>query len=174
MIDRLELIRTSLLPLLAEQGHADVPVVTSFQPTEQGRTDGPTLYLCQIPAGGNYGWQGRSTKWDEDTQTLKRTESQIVRETFQLMSLNDTGVGIDPITLHNLTTVLIASQAFREALRLEAVGIERIVASRTPEYVNDRERFEQSPSFDFTLTHTTAIIQQARYFERAEINITRV
>jgi hypothetical protein len=174
MIERLELIRTRLLPLLAEQGAPDVLVVTAFQPDSQGRTDGPTLYLQQLPVGGNYGWQGRSATFDSNTQTMTRKESQIVREGFQLTALNDTGVGIAPIDLHNLAKLLVGSQAFRQALRLEKVGIERIVASRTPDWSNDRERFEQSPSFDFTLTHTTAIIQQARYFERAEINVTRV
>lgn len=172
MINRLELIRAALLPLLADQGLADVLVVTSYQPTEQGRTDGPTLYFFQLPTGGNYGWQGRSSKWEVDR--LKRTESQIIREVFQMTALNDSGVGIEAIDLMNIAKLLVGSQAFAEAIRAEGVGIERITAVRTPDFSNDRERIEQAPSFDFTLQHTTAIIQEARHFARADFNLTRV
>jgi hypothetical protein len=174
MIDRLELIRTSLLVLLAEQGLGSVQVVTTYQPTEQGRTDGETLYFFQLPTGGNYGWQGRSVEWDDQAQTLERTEAQSIREGFQMMALNDTGTGVAPVDLMNTAKLLVGSEAFREALAVHKVGIERITAVRTPDFSNDRDRFEQSPSFDFTLTHTTAIIQQARYIERAEFNATRV
>lgn len=174
MIDRYELVRTRLLPLLAEQGAADVLVVTSYQPAEQGRTNGETLYFFQLPTGGNYGWQGRTTTYDPLTETTTRKESQIVREQFQMTALNDTGSGRTPTDLLNLAKLLVGSESFRKALQIEGVGIERVVASRSPFFVNDRERFEQSPSFDFTLAFTTAIIQQARHFERAEINVTRV
>jgi hypothetical protein len=174
VIDRLLLIRQSLLPLLAEQGYDDVIVATSYQPASEGRTNGPTLYFFQLPTGGNYGWQGRSVEFDEDTQTLKRTERQAIREGFQIMALNDTGIGVPPVELIIRARMLVASEGFREAIAVEGAGIERITEVRTPDMLNDQDHFEQSPSFDFTLTHTSAIIQQARYLERAEFNFTRV
>lgn len=174
MIDRLLLIRQSLLPLLAEQGMGDVLVVTSYQKESNGRTNGPTLYFFELPTGGTYGWQGRKNTFDPATEIMTREETQVIRESFQIMGLNDSGEGVSPKDLTNMALMLIGSQSFRELISPEGAGVERITAIRSPTFVNDRDQFEKSPSFDFTLAFTGRILQQSRALERVEINTLSV
>lgn len=172
--DLLVLIRGALIKLLVAQGQTDVQVVTEYQAQSQGRTNGPTVYFFQLPTTNRYGAQGFSTQYNPGTGITTRTESQWHRVQYQMQGLNDTGVGLSANDLTVLAAMLVGSRGFLQELRKEQVGIERLTEIRTPYIKNDRDRFEMTPSFDFTLSTKRTIIQQSAAIDATEFNVIRV
>lgn len=166
------LIRRTLLQLLAQQGEPDLRVVATYQPTSQGREE-RALYF--FPAGdARYGWQGRHTRYNAEQGELLSTEKQHMTTRFQLQAL----APADPQNtaaptagdLVKLGAMLISSRSFIEALRKGGVGLERITAIRTPQFINDQGRFETVPSFDFTVSYTLTLTQTAPAIDVIEGN----
>lgn len=171
------LIRAALLTQLATQGQAGTLVLGSYQPTAQGRESGPAVYFF-CPTDERYGWQGRTGVYNSGANAYDYTERQWHNTTFQLGALAPQ----DPANLTlptpkdivALCAMIVNGSAFRAALRAQAVGVQRVTTIRQPYFVNDREQFEASPSFDFTVSHRRTIIQQAPAVESVEVNSARV
>lgn len=173
-LDLTLLIRRSLIALIDQQASmAGTQVVTEYQPVGQGRTNGPTLYFFQLPTGQRYGSQEYVAKLDLAGQMV-RTEGQWYRLGYQIMALNDSDQGLPAQDLITMASMLIGSGGFRRLLRQEQVGIERITDVRSPYFSNDRDRFEMSPSFDFTLSTKRTIIQQSAAIAATELNFARI
>lgn len=179
-MDELELqilIRSSLVTLLAAQGYADWHVTAAYQPTPQGRESAPTLYFFELPEN-LYGWQGRKDVYNRDTGVMLRKESQMYRSGFQVQGLYETPPdatsGPTAATITRVASMLINSQGFRKLLRAQGVYMERVTDIRKIYMRNDREHFEQVPSFDFTCTHERSIIQQSSAASRVESRFMRV
>lgn len=170
------LIRAQLLAGLERIG-VTAAVVANYQPTTQGRVDGPTIYFHHV-ADRRYGWQGKRQIYDPLQGRITRTEEQIIETTFQCMALSEA----DPSDLSkptakdlvNYAALVINSASFVEALKPHGVGVQRIMSIRNPHFVNDQGQFEASPSFDFVVTHRRAIIEQAPAANSVEVNTFRV
>lgn len=152
-----------------------LPVIAGNQPTTQGRED-EGIYFFPISSNAA-GWQGRNY----ETNTLPlipMTDTQIVETTFQVEAL----VPDDPSDLAQITALdalhvarmVIASLPFVEALRVDGVGVQRPTNVRTPYFTNDRDQFEMSPSFDFTISHKRAIIQSVNSIDAIGVDIHRL
>lgn len=173
-LDLILLIRRSLIALIDQQpSMAGTQVVTEYQPVGQGRTNGPTLYFFQLPTGQRYGSQEYVAKQNLAGQMM-RSEGQWYRLGYQIMALNDSAQGLPAQDLITMGSMLIGSGGFRQLLRREQVGIERIQDVRSPYFSNDRDRFEMSPSFDFTLSTKRTIIQQSAAVTATELNFARI
>lgn len=179
-MDELELqvlVRSSLLTLLAAQGHDDWEVTADYQPTPQGRASAPTIYFFEL-LENLYGWQGRKEIWNPETKVMTRKEVQMYRSGFQVQGLYehdpDATTGPTAASITRIASMLINSQGFRKLLREQGVFMERVTDIRKIYMRNDREHFEQVPSFDFTCTHERAIIQQSTATSRVESRFMRV
>jgi hypothetical protein len=179
-MDELELqilVRSSLITLLAAQGYGDWHVTAEYQPTPQGREAGPVLYFFELPEN-LYGWQGRKAIYDRTTGVMLRKEVQMYRSGFQVQGLYETPpdavTGPTAATITRVAAMLINSQGFRKLLRAQGVFMERVTDIRKPYMRNDRDHFEQVPSFDFTCTHERSIIQQSTAASRVESRFMRV
>lgn len=173
-LDLILLIRKSLIQLIDQQpSMAGTQVVTEYQAVSQGRTDGPTLYFFQLPTGQRYGTQEYIARPDLTGQMV-RSEGQWYRLGYQIMALNGSKIGLPAQDLITMASMLVGSGGFRQLLRREQVGIERITEVRSPYFSNDRDRFEMSPSFDFTLSTKRTIIQQSAAITATELNFARI
>lgn len=164
---------------LTANGQGDVAVKQNYQPTNQGPNLGKTLYLDKLPGDKRYGYLKREDHWDEYEQVEVHTETQIYESTFQLtgLSIQDPKLGAAQKTasdLVNLAAAILQGDAGREALRIRGLNIYRIESIRNPQFVDDRDRFEASPSFDFTLQHEQVIISQSPVVEDISLDIERV
>lgn len=152
-----------------------LPVIAGNQPTTQGREDAG-IYFFPISDAAS-GWQGRSYA----TNTLPlmpMTDTQTVETAFQVEALvpdepNDL-TSITALDALHVTRMIIASLPFVEALRESEVGVQRPTNVRTPYFTNDRDQFEMSPSFDFTVSHKRAIIQSVNSIGSMEVDIHRL
>jgi hypothetical protein len=140
---------------LIADGFPNVVTKQANQPTQQGINSSPTVYFYKV-ASKRYGFLGRSDVWDSNTNEMIHTESQYYETTFQISAL----VRQFPITpnqytasdLVNEVASIMQSDKTRDILNNSGVGILRITDISNPYFVDDRDQFEASPSFDFILT----------------------
>lgn len=147
------------LPLLvtglAEAGYADVPVVQNYQPTIQGVPTTGVVYFQKI-GNKRYGFLGRTDRWNTTDLQMDHTEWQYFETTFQVSALfrqdpyNPTYTASD---LVNEAAWIMQSDVTRQYLNTLGIGILRITEVINPFFVDDRDNFEASPSFDFTLVY---------------------
>ena len=149
-----------LLPILnsgmVSLGVTGVVIKQSYQPRGNGVETDPALYLHKIRAP-RYGFPGRKDTYNQNTETFDHTESIWRTPSWQVDGLSTQ----DPANINQLTASDIVEAAAdvlqqsrtREALLQDNIGIERITEIRELYFTDDRERHEQRPSFDFTLTY---------------------
>lgn len=153
-----ELIRL-FLPIiqvgLIDAGYVDVIVKQNNQPTQQGINTTPTVYFSKV-TDHRYGWPRRSDKWNANLNRIDHTESQIYETTFQIQALvlqDPANPSYTASDLVNEVAHIMQSDKTIAILKSAGVGIYRITDIRNPYFVDDRDQFEASPNFDFTLTH---------------------
>ncbi len=141
---------------LVAVGVTGVLIKQSYQPEPTGAEIQPTLYLQKIQAP-RYGFPGRKDVYNPRTNQFDHTESVWRAPTWQVDGLATQ----NPSNTSQLTASDIVEAAAdalqqsvtRETLLAGGIGIERITNIREDYFLNDRERHQQRPSFDFTLTY---------------------
>lgn len=106
------------------------------------------------------------------------TEDQQYSTTFQASALSTQ----DPADTNQLTAsdilnyvaAVLQSQTAIDTFENNNVGILRIDQIRNPYFSDDRERYEASPSFDFTLTHHQIVITSIPVVTSYSFEIDRV
>lgn len=165
---------------LDANGLSNVKVKQSNQPTNQGANTAPTLYLDKIPGDKRYGFLRRTDEWvdDVDPPFMRHIEAQVYESTFQFTALSiQNPADVTQLTasdLANWAASIIQSDAARLALQAKGIGMLRITEIRNPYFVDDKNRFEASPSFDFTLTHEKVIISTSPAVVTYEADVKRV
>lgn len=157
---------------------AGVPVYQSYQPIQQGVATGPSAFL-EIVGHKRYGSPERSNIWvPPDPPTpgeMVHTETQIIETTFQISALATQ----DPSNIVQYTAAdivlllsyIMQSSSTIETLRAQDVGILRVMDIRNPKFLDDRDRFEASPSFDFTVTHKLIVTSEIPVLESENLVI---
>jgi hypothetical protein len=141
---------------LIARGYSGIVVQQAAQPITQGVNSNPTVYFIKL-FDKLYGWQKRDNFIDPDTGDMMRIAEQWRETTFQVNTL----VTQDPANLSGYTasdlanivaSILIDASTITNLADL-GIGLLRVTDVRNPYFTDDRDRFEASPSFDFTLTH---------------------
>lgn len=106
------------------------------------------------------------------------TESEVVASTFQCSGLaTQNPANIESLTasdIANLAAYVLQSAATIAAFEAQGVGVLRIPSVRNPYFTDDRQRYEASPSFDFTITHRQTIITTVPTVTETEFHVDRV
>lgn len=105
------------------------------------------------------------------------TETQQYLSTFQCSALATQNPSVDSLTasdIANLAAYVLQSQPAIDALEAVGVGILNIRDVRNPYFSDDRQRYEASPSFDFTLSHKQTIITTTPFVSETDFQIYSV
>lgn len=145
----------------AAAGIPGLPLKQAYQPTQQGVNTGPTGYLHKI-GDRRVGFPLVSDRWDPDLEKMVHTELQKYETTIQFSALATQ----DPKTperytasdILNLVAYTLQSSAAIAAFEAAGVGVLRVTDVRNPYFLDDRQRFEASPSFDATFTHQRVVV----------------
>jgi hypothetical protein len=163
---------------LTNAGFTGVTVKQANQPTQQGiNLTAPAIYFYKI-GDHRYGHVYREDVWDPISSSMVYTETQQYETTFQISAL----VLQDPTNINaytasdlvNTVAQIMQSASTIQTLVSNAIGLLRVMDVRNPYFVDDRDQFEASPSFDFILTHeqTSTIVDPVIDF--TVVNINRV
>lgn len=175
------IIATVKAGLPTEWTTLNAEVAASYQPTQQGVTTNPAAFLFKI-GDVRYGFLKRHSEWVPDGSeaggAMVHTESQWYETTFQISTLVlQTATNVNQLTasdLCNTVAGILQGDAGREAMQAQGVGILRVGAVRNPSFTDDRDRFEYSPNFDFTVTHERVRLSTNPVVETFELDIKRV
>lgn len=171
------LVRSMLLAQMPARGLAGWEVARSFQPEQQGANTGPTVYLAKIGGDRRVGSPQKLSKWDEVAHVVNTAESQQYESTFQAsidMDESTNPATLTPSDAANIVTDIMQSDEGLAALRAGSVGILRIGDVRNPYNVDDRNRFDANPSFDFVLTYRRGFQQTTPHAVTVESSFNRV
>lgn len=152
-------------------------VKQSYQPRQQGVPTENTVFIQKI-SNKRVGFLARDDIWDMDTELFVHTEKQWIEATYQITALaiqdpNDSTL-LTASDLANVVAQIMQTDATLLALRAQNVGILRVTDVRNPFFTDDRERFEASPSFDFTVTYEQVYISETPVIESTELKIIEV
>lgn len=161
----------------ATSGMSAVVGKQSYQPTQQGVPEGPVYYLSRL-FDKRYGYLRRDDEWNEATSTMVHTETQVMESTFQVDALwtQDPAVPAQ-LTAGDLVrriSSIMQSDATRAALKAAGVAVLRVQEIRNPKFANDKDRFQASPSFDFTVQWTLTTVTTTPHIDAYEAAIYRV
>lgn len=160
---------------LITDGFTGVTVKQSNQPTQQGIPKTPTVYFFKV-SNKRYGFLGRHDEWV--VNRMLHHERQYMEITFQIMAL----VLQFPITpnqytasdLVNEVASIMQSDNTRDILNQSGIGILRVTDISNPYFVDDRDQFEASPSFDFTLTYQDDRVSEIAIIDEYDYNILTI
>lgn len=160
---------------LVADGFLNVITKQSNQPTQQGIPTTPTVYFFKV-ANKRFGYLGRYDKWVTDH--MEHHEVQYMEITFHVSSL----VLQYPITpnqytasdLVNEVASIMQSDNTRTILNNNGIGILRIQEVSNPYFVDDRDQFEASPSFDFTLVYKDDRVSSSPIISEVTYNLLTI
>lgn len=168
------MLRSLLIAGFAVQGQPTIEVKQKYQPTNQGAPLAPAIFLFKI-GDRNYGHMQRAAVWNDGTEAFTNREAQQLETTIQCSarSLLDPAdlAQLTASDLVNLASGILNSEFAISTLSSQNVGIYKIEAIRAPFEVNDFDNFDQSPSFDFVVTHKRTLLWSVPTLESVESGI---
>lgn len=109
---------------------------------------------------------------------LKNMTTQQYETTFQIMTLATQNASTPnqytASDILNAIAYILQNDSTIQTLEAQGIGILRIIDIRNPPFIDDRDRYEYGPSFDFTLTHKQIITSQAPILQSEEVDIYSV
>lgn len=166
---------------LSARSITGVTVQQANQPTQQGAPSGPVIFT-QIVGSRRFGFLKRESKWLKPPEVsepiMQHIERQYMETRFQIdaLAIQDPTdlVGPTASDLLDRAASIMQSDATRAYLRTKGIGILRVTEERNPYFMDDKERFEASPSFDFILTHERTEISLDPSVETYDFQLKRV
>lgn len=154
---------------------SQVRLVRSYNPTNAGRPGVPTI-LVQHLGDVRYGSPRRESVPDAALPAgqMRTALVQAMESTFQVNAMTPVDWTLEPVDLANLAAGIMQSDRALTALRTAGVSILRVRDVRNPKFRNDRDQYEASPSFDFTVTHDQIMLSQTPAAIVGELNVVSV
>lgn len=137
-----------------------VLIKQQYQPRQSAIETAPTLYLHKVLAP-RYGYPSRKDIFNTVSGEFDHTETIWRTPTYQVSGYAlQNPADITSLTASDITeraADVMQTSATRLALLASNVGIIRITDIRENYFVDERDRFEQNPSFDFVLSYQATI-----------------
>jgi hypothetical protein len=147
----------------------------SYQPTEQGAERDNALYFFKLD-DKRIGHPQRKSEWDALSGKEIDTDTQLHEATWQISAWVRQTPTSDLTASDVLATTAMIMQGsqFIEALKAQGFGIMRITDLRNPYFKDERDQFQASPSFDFTLSYNRTLVRDGRVISDIRIDTDRV
>ena len=145
---------------LAANGFTAPEVAQSYQTTHQGINDVPTWYIHRVTSN-RYGFQGSRQAYNEVTGLYDVTESWLLERTYQISTYKNQSTSNPTETtafdMADIAAGVAQSQAFRDTLKANGIGIYRITSVRENYFSDESNENELSTNFDFTIQYCREI-----------------
>lgn len=147
----------------------------SYQPTEEGAESATALYFFKV-GDKRLGHPKRSSAWNTLLSKEVDTDTQLHEATWQISAwVRQTPTSDQTASdVLAITAMYMQGAQFVEALKAAGIGILRITDLRNPYFKDERDQFQASPSFDFTISYNRTMIRDGRALSLIETNFKRV
>lgn len=154
---------------------SNVGVVQRYQPVAEGVPEDPILLMHKI-GDKRYGFPKEKDVWDEDQELFVHTHEQAMETTIQLSALQPDGEteSVTASDIVNAAADILQTQEAVVYFQSLDMSILRVTDIRNPYFVDDRDRHEADPSFDFTVLHKRVKMSTLPGALKFEGNIKRV
>lgn len=166
-----------LIPIIQNglntQGYTGVPVIQLNQPTQEGVSSQPTIYITKTH-DERFGFVQNNSVWDDINNQEVETDSQIYIAYFQISALtiqDPNNITYTASDLLNITAMILNSFATVRILAQSNLGVLRIDPVQNPYFVDDKVRFEALPNFEVGITYTREITQVTNIVENITGNL---
>ena len=164
----------------AQEATATIPGVVikqAFHPTQQGVNTAPTGYMFKV-GDHRLGTPERSDVYDTNSSTIIHTETQQYETMFQMSALStqdpsNTSQYTSSDILNYIAYCLQSNYAI-ETFTANGIGIYNVPDVRNPYFMDDRERHQASPSFDFTIVHKQIITSTSNVVQSVNFSFDTV
>lgn len=160
------------IPLVA--GQPGIPVAQNFQPTQQGVPNRACAFI-NIIGHKRVGQPGRVDFYDDEDEVEVHEETQVMITRFQLSALaTQSETSLTQYTAADIINYMaMILQNSTTIAQLEAVGCGMLLdfETRNPKFMDDRARFEASPSLDFGITHKLIVRKEVPVLQSTELDI---
>lgn len=135
----------------------NVNVARNFQPQQAFVPDGLALFISKIHSR-RYGIQAHKDKYNSLSGMNEHTERYVMNDTYQIDTQAVSNPSQTSTTIRSADIAESSAAHFQSLdtlLRLKSEGLEifRIADIKHPHFVNDFDRFEPAPSFDFIISY---------------------
>lgn len=179
----IQLILSVLNGQLADVGLAGTELAKAYQDVRQGVEISPGYaptkagYIVKLYDKRD-GFPKEEYVWNETAQMETRTQTQLYHSTFQLTTLAVQVPGaVTMLTASDVANLLAGLLQNANSMRLfqeQGVGILAIDDIRNPYFLDDRDRYEASANFDFTMVHTQVLTKSVPYSDTVTVTLLPV
>lgn len=152
------MLRNGLMASFAARGLTGFQCKQNFQPTQQGRPAGPTIYFYKT-FDRRYGFrkivQDRSFS---GALVMPRIEKQKMEATISFAVTMPPGSDLTHEDAMKIAAGIVQSPDFIAYLLTFDAAVLRVTDIRNVPYVNDQGNFEANPTFDAIITHTDTFV----------------
>ena len=137
-------------------------VTQSYNPTMQGPTLNPLVVFTKISAR-RYGFQSQKAVYDSNRDEFDQTSSWYLRATYQVNVLMNQDVSdISSLNAYDVVDFcagILQTRETRQAFLVTGtgIGIDRITDIRLTPVLDESDRYNLDPSFDFVLSYQNSL-----------------
>lgn len=154
-----------------------VYVQQGYQQDRQGMPNGFIVALHSIDSR-RYGFPEDEQYWDADLLEYRQRQTYWLERTYQVNAWrnypDETDTGRTAFDILDAVASILQTAATLEIFAQNNIGVLRIQPLRVGYIVDDQDRYEQVPSFDFTLTYQQVILSDATAIDKIETQIYEV
>lgn len=169
------LLRTLLIAQAPLRNLVDVQYPNRYQPTQQGVPTARSIFLFKIGPDKRYGWRSVTHKTVNDV--IQRVERQSMETTIQFSASQPPTIDPAELTTSDVLNVaagVMQSPDFVSALIINNASILRVTDIRNSHFKNDKDLWEENPSFDAVIKHEDVWIDGVPQIHTFEFNIHSV
>ncbi len=141
---------------LIENGRPNVVVQQGYQPTQEGVPEQDAIILHKI-TNHRYGHVGQTDTFNTDNNNFDHKDIIWRDVKWQVNGrAQQDPTDMNAMTASDLVDLaadMLQLPSTRQALLASGIGIDRILDANPSYEKNEKDRFEQIPSFDFNLTY---------------------
>lgn len=164
------LLQTEIVALAPLRGVTDSAVMLRYQPTQQGRPTGSTVWMTKGPE--------RPFGTPLITYPgINEREEQSMETTIQFSVTRPSALKPADLTHGDILKRIrgvVQSRAFMRAILPAGASVLRVPDIRNTPFLNDRDEWEEGPMFDLIVKHSDVFINSVPEFSAYEFRLTAV
>lgn len=169
-----QMLRQCLIDQAPLRGITDSAYVLRYQPTQQGRASDRSVYMFKI-ADKRYGY--RKATYVQTVDGLQQGEEQAIESTIQFSVTQPQAIQDNELTHADVLKTIAAcvqSPTFIAALLPFEASVLRVQDIRNTPFNNDRDQWEENPSFDLVVKHSDKYVSDQRIISAFEFRVIPV
>ena len=174
--EQIKLFKPLIESGLLNQGITAI-VQSAYQPTQQGTPNGITVFFSKVGGDVMLGTPHRVSDYNITSGTGTDTETQRIESTWQIGALSRQVPTVDSYTssdIINIVQIILSSLQATAIFAAAGVGSYRVSNIRNPYFKDDRDQYQASPNFDFTIVHNRAIILSNNNINTFDFTLERI